>query len=73
MRETIERYKRIIEEYLAEIDVYKGESYREHNKFDNYENRRFLKSVIDENETGETDEDAVFTAIEELIHYLYER
>lgn len=73
MRETIERYKRIIEEYLAEIDVYKSESYREHNKFDNYENRRFLKSVIDENETGEMDEDAAFIAIEELIHYLYER
>lgn len=73
MRETIEKYKRILEDYLAEIDVYKDKTYREYNKFDNYENRRFLKSVIDETETGETDEDAAFTAIEELIHYLYER
>ena len=73
MRETIERYKRIIEEYLAEIDVYKGETYREHNKFDNYENRRFLKSLIDGKEKEKTNDDAAFTAIEELIHYLYER
>lgn len=73
MRETIEKYKRIIIEYLAGIDVYKDEIYRENNKFDNHENRKFLKSVIDGKEKEKINEDAAFTAIEELIHYLYER
>ncbi len=31
MRDKIEKYKKMIEEHLAEMDVYKGDVYRAHN------------------------------------------
>lgn len=73
MRDKIEKYKKMIEEHLAEMDVYKGDVYRAHNKFDNYENRRYLVGVIAATENDRHDESAALAAVEELIPFLYEK
>lgn len=73
MRDKIEKYKKMLEEHLAEMDVYKGDVYRAHNKFDNYENRRYLVGVIAAAENDCHDETAAFAAVEELIPFLYEK
>jgi len=62
-----------MEAHLAEMDVYKGDVYRARNKFDNYENRRYLVSVISAAENGQADEAAAFAAVGEIIPYLYEK
>lgn len=73
MRDKIEKYKKMIEEHLAEMDVYKGDVYRAQNKFDNYENRRYLVGVIAAGENDRHDESAALAAVEELIPFLYEK
>lgn len=73
MRDIIEKYKKLLEEHLAEMDVYKGEVYCEGNKFDNHENRRYLVGVIVAAEDGKADENVASVAVDELIPYLYEK
>lgn len=55
------------------MDVYKGDVYRAQNKFDNYENRRYLVGVIAAAENDRHDESAALAAVEELIPFLYEK